>query len=341
MSRYGSANSQFLMAALAGIAGFLVSASPPACAADPPSLAGWPVAGYAAWASGPEIRAILGVPGAAVFSDPLPLPASVRRIHLPSGQAYAVLERIDDDPAILPLNGAATTGEIVPLSGALRTPDLVAFSPSGRSAVFFSETIGRLQVIVGLPLSPVVARVMDATRLPDRPETLAISDDGRLVLVSSSTAVYSVSPDASAQIVATLTQPASLMFLPADSRAVFGDKTTGTIYVVEDGAARVTATGLAGLAAISPSVTAGLIYVTNPGAKRISSVEISTGLVVSYSLPVHPRQLRRLGAMDAYLISSGPGEPAWIFFRQGEAAKTVFVPAVEDPSQRPAKRPER
>jgi hypothetical protein len=34
----------------------------------------------------------------------------------------------------------------------------------------------------------------------------------------------------------------------------------------------------------------------------------------------------RLPATDMFLISSVPGQPTWILFRQGEDVRAVFVP---------------
>src|SRR5690349_2902867 len=55
---------------------------------DPDTFMTRPVIGYAAQSSPPELRAIVGVPGAAVFSEPLPLPDNVTRIRLAPGQSY-------------------------------------------------------------------------------------------------------------------------------------------------------------------------------------------------------------------------------------------------------------
>ena len=124
-----------------------------------------PVLGYAVQVSPPELRVILGVPGAAVFSEPLSLPRRTTRLRLAPGQQYAIIESADETPAALLLNGAATGG-IVTIPGAARAFDFVSFSPSGRSAVLISQAFGRLQVIDGLPQTPQLVQDIDLSLLP-------------------------------------------------------------------------------------------------------------------------------------------------------------------------------
>jgi hypothetical protein len=52
-----------------------------------------PVAGYATESSGTTLRAISGVPGSFRFSDALPLPEGVKRVHMAPGQDFALVER--------------------------------------------------------------------------------------------------------------------------------------------------------------------------------------------------------------------------------------------------------
>src|SRR5690349_21098504 len=64
-----------------------------------------PVLGYVYQSSSLELRAILGVPGSAVFSDRLPLPESVTHVHVAPSQTYMLVERRDDDTAVVRLSG--------------------------------------------------------------------------------------------------------------------------------------------------------------------------------------------------------------------------------------------
>src|ERR1017187_7077244 len=91
---------------------------------DPAGMISRPVLGYVAQSRPPGLRAILGVPGAAVLSVPLVLPGGVTRVCLAPGQSYALVERREDVPAVMPLNGVSV-GKAVPIPAALQTPDFV------------------------------------------------------------------------------------------------------------------------------------------------------------------------------------------------------------------------
>ena len=66
-----------------------------------------PLAGYVADSSRPVLRAITGVPGSYLFSDPIGLPGTVTRVHVASGQDFALAQRGAEGIGILHLRGRA------------------------------------------------------------------------------------------------------------------------------------------------------------------------------------------------------------------------------------------
>ena len=100
----------------------------PALASAAESISG-PVAGYVVDSSPAQLRAILGVPGAFGFSDPLSLPAGITRVRLAPGQDFALVECGTGAPGILFLKDGAVD-RLAPIDGALTSADWVAFSPS-------------------------------------------------------------------------------------------------------------------------------------------------------------------------------------------------------------------
>src|SRR5690242_10787041 len=121
----------------------------PALAAAASSFA-TPITGYVAESSGSVLRSVLGLPGALSFSDPLPLPEGTTRVRVPSSADFAWVERADQAPAVLLLKAGAAD-RLTPVDGALGTADWMAFSSRGASAVAYSASAGRLQLITGLP----------------------------------------------------------------------------------------------------------------------------------------------------------------------------------------------
>jgi hypothetical protein len=296
-----------------------------------------PILGFAAQASPPELRAILGVPGAAVFSDPLSLPEQTTRLRLAPGQRYAIIEGAHGTPAALLLNGIQI-GETVPIPGAVRLPDFVSFSPSGGSAVLISRASGRLQVIAGLPQAPQLTEDIDLSLLPEFPGNAAVSDDAGSVLLSSGGTVYLMGPDGSTAVVLSVTRTASIAFLPGSTIAAIGDPGTGSVYLFQRLAAGnvaplLLASGLPGLGQIAATGDGQILYVTDTEGPGIWSVNVACGAVGQLASQVNASKLDRLRNADTFLISSGPELPAWIFFRQGQAAGTVFVPAAASRAQ--------
>ncbi len=312
---------------LIGVACFCVAVSA-ARAGDSPALVGGPIVGYAS-RGGLEIRAIKGVPGAAVFGDSISLTTDVVRVRLAPGEPYALLERSGSDPAALPLGGTAA-GQQIPIAGALRSADLAAFSPFGSSIVLFSQPAARLQILTGLPGAPRVVRDVDAHLLPERPLALAVSDDGQSVLLSSATTIYLLSPDGSARALTGTGTVAAMAFVPNSGEAALGDPKTGSLYRLDatnrTASLRVASATLKGMGAIAASGDGDTIYATNDGARQIALVRLSTGTVDNSQLQVVPERLDRVGRTDDFLISSQPGRPAWMF--AGTEKRAVFIPDV-------------
>src|SRR2546426_10421043 len=78
-----------------------------------------------------EVRAILGIPGALVFSDPLALPAEVTNVHFAPGQKYAIVERTDGAPIGLLTFPGVNPGPLIEILSGVVEPDIVSFSPNG------------------------------------------------------------------------------------------------------------------------------------------------------------------------------------------------------------------
>jgi hypothetical protein len=212
----------------------LLASTLPLCGAAANSALTRPVLGYAAPVSPPQLRAIVGVPRAAVFSELLPSPQGTTRLHVAPGRQYAIIELAEEAP-VAPLLNGMETGGIVGIPAVVSAPDFISFSPSGRSAVFISLALRRLQVVTGLPATPQVVENIDLHFLPDVPRNAAVSDDASSVLFSSAGAVYVVLSDSSTAIALRMARPASIAFLPASTNADIGDPGTGSMYLLRKG----------------------------------------------------------------------------------------------------------
>jgi hypothetical protein len=291
-----------------------------------------PVAGYAVESSGPELRAIYGVPGSYRFSDPLPLPDGVTRIHMAPGQDFALVERGNAGLGILFLSGG-TVDRVAAVDGALAAVDWVAFSPAAGSAVLFSLSANRMQVLSGLPDTPRVTMDLDASTLPELPLTGAVSDDGQMLLVASGQALYLVPPDGAAQLLLSAGEIVSVVMLRNGTDAAVSERSTGSVHILQGiGSApvdRLLASGLAGIGKLYPASNGKAIFAARPGAKAMSLIDLVSGDIQSFDLDVAPVMLYPLRNRDTFLISARPHQPGWIFFRDGDAGHVVFIPGAK------------
>ena len=288
-----------------------------------------PVLGYLLQDDPLELRAIAGIPGAAIRGEPLPLPDGVTRLRLAPGHGFALAERGESDPpAVLLLDGGAVLA--TPVSGALARAGLVVFSPGGGAAALYSAAEARLQVLTGLPLQPRVSRDIPASDLV----ALAVSDDGEMLLTADAQGLVYVSPVAGErQLVFRAEGLAAMTFLPQRSEAVVGDRGRGEVFVIggfDDAVySRLIASGLEGLGAVRAAADGRSVLVAGSEGNRAWIVDIDSATARALDLPASPAFLEPLRLPDVYLFAALPGEPAWLLVQSPAETRSYFIPGAE------------
>ncbi len=289
-----------------------------------------PVAGYTVESPGPVLRAILGVPGSFRFSDPIPLPDGVTRIHMAPGQDFALAELAGSGIAVLSLASGAVAG-VAGIEGAI-APDWTAFSPQASSAILFSAATSRLQVLTGLPATPHIALDMDTNALTDIPRTGVVSDNGQTLLLATREALYRVPLDGSAaQVLMAAHEIVSLAFFRNGTDAAVWDGGTESIHLLQNVPSalvdRVLASGLKGAGELYPSWDGASIFLIRPGTRNVSAISLASGEIQSFDSAAPVDTLVPLRNHDAFLISAERHQPAWMFYLDGSLGRVVFVPA--------------
>lgn len=293
-------------------------------AAEPPGRLNGPIIGFFAEEGSLELRAIHGIPGAAVAGAPLPLPEGAARVRIAPGQRYALVEFAGaSPPSVLDLAFAAAPAAI---AGAMPRADLCAFSPTGSAAALYSTSEGRLQVLAGLPAEPRLVRTLSIGGA----ERIAVSDDAEsLLYADASGEVFLALPDSQPAPVLRTSRLAGLSFLPDRRDAAILDGARGELHLVEAGATRLLASGLEEATALAPSANAASLFVAAAGSRRLWRVGAATGESRAIELPATPASLDALRLPGAFLISSRAGEPAWLLIAGDKEERAYFVPAVE------------
>jgi hypothetical protein len=286
-----------------------------------------PVLGYIAQTTPVELRAIVGVAGSAVLSDPLFLPKNASRLYLAPDQSYALVAFSNGDPQILPLGSSKAPTATV--AGALQDADFVVFSPRGRSAILYSSKLLRLQVISGLPIAPLISQDVNTSAFLEQPLSAAISDDSASVLLTSSQSVYHLVSGGLARQFLGVNGGAALTFFPNSAQAAIADRGAGAVYLWRGDAGSATQLigGLVGVGEMRPSSDGQGLWLACPAGNNIWWLSAKTADLRSFDVPISPSKLDGLPSADMFLISDEPGLPAWILFQQGSEARSAFIPA--------------
>jgi hypothetical protein len=144
-----------------------------------------PVSGYVFDSSAQGLRPILGVPGASLFGKPVDFGFAISSAYAAPRQDAALVVAADGSLHVFALDRGTAAEQTI--QNLVSSPQRVLFSPSGTSAAIFAG--GSIEVVTGLPNSPGVSGGVDlpAGTVPD---SLAVSDDGSVLLVSANQAIH-------------------------------------------------------------------------------------------------------------------------------------------------------
>lgn len=151
-----------------------------ACAQVTAPLLGWLPQGSA-------IRPMNGLAGAAVLGPPVNVGHRLANIAVSPSQDYVLASDAGSGAVLLIVPGTSAIPLAVPSN-----PDRIVVSPRGSSAAEWYPAAGQLEIVSGLPGSPVV-RQLSLSIAP--PGALAVSDDGQWVAAASAEGVEEWSPD--------------------------------------------------------------------------------------------------------------------------------------------------
>jgi hypothetical protein len=257
---------------------------------------------------GPELRAMLGIPGAARFSDPLPLPDSTVAAEVAPGHAWVLVIRAADALAYIPASQLST-----PLPGG-GVPQAWAFSPSGSRMALSYPDRGEIVLLSGLPGNPKIEKTLAIAAF----DSFAAGDNGTLVY-SSGNQLFT----GDGQFLYGSDRLGAMSFAAArDSIILFDSAIASLVEVgVLNASSRVVATGLA---AAPDTLFAGAdrIYAGNTAAGTVSLIEYADGSIASQNVNVS--RIAPSAIAGTMLVSFDWNGPAWLIGVQGVS----FVPAI-------------
>jgi hypothetical protein len=134
-----------------------------------------PVTGYLFDNGAGNLRAVRGIPGAAVLDAGIDVQMTIDRATVSPNQDYAFLTS-DETLFILKFNDNSQPRSV------LRAPDRIALSPAGSAAALLYTGSRVLRIVTGLPDRFLLLREFTIDESFDLSQTIAVSDQGDAVL---------------------------------------------------------------------------------------------------------------------------------------------------------------
>ena len=145
---------------------------------------GGPILGYVP--DHAAIRTMYGLPAAGAIGGAIATGREFAQIGISPQQNFAIATTADTGSVVIVDTVKAS---VTAIEGVSPNPDVLAVSPGGTAAALWFTSLGRMQVVTGLPASPSVATV-DAPYLDSTPTAAAVSDDGQWAVGVWSAGVY-------------------------------------------------------------------------------------------------------------------------------------------------------
>jgi hypothetical protein len=260
----------------------------------------------------PELRAMLGVPGAARFSDPLQLPSGTVSLEMAPGLGWMLLIRAGGLAVYQP--GTQTETPLPSGLPASVLPKSWAFSPTGSRLALFYPDLAEVVLLSGLPASPVLESTVKVALF----DSFAAGDNGGFIYTSANQ-VFTGGGQLLYQSQGSLGPVA--YEAGRDAIALFDGSNSSLEEVVLAGAvARVISTGIP--ACDQLFAAADKIYLTAASSGTVSIVDYADGSIISLKVAASARLIPSAVA-GTMLVSFEAREPAWLVNAQGVS----FVPA--------------
>jgi hypothetical protein len=289
---------------------------------------GGPVAGYVFDSGARALRPVLGIPGSSLLGDPVGLGITPSSATV-SPRLDSVIAVADDGSFHAFALNAGVASEIT-VNGIAAAPARVAYSPSGSSAALYSGN--RIQIVTGLPGSPVAGSSFDISTLLSLPGgghhaltgAFAVSDDGSSLLVADANAVTAFGAGGTRQIAAG--HNSAIAFAPGSHDAAIAGTTVMLVKDVAGAAARQSIasddTASAGVGVAFSADGAKLFVASSAG---VGAFDLAAGTRSQVKCDCTPAGLTGMG--NVYRLNEVSSAPLWLFDPAAGSPRIVFVPA--------------
>lgn len=289
-----------------------------------------PVMGYVFDTSNKTVKVIAGIPGAAGMETAFEW----------GGGALSISPR--NRFGLGSLNGLNladwTTGTLAsrPLSGGDENPTQVAFAPSGRTAIAFFRTSGKLRIWSGLPDAPALESERDAA-LPDTVDALAVADDARAAAVLSNGKLFRVEGDGSLWPLDPDATYSAIAFRPGTRDLAVADADNARILLFADlasgSASTVVAADTPNPAAVNFSADGNTLVAAAHGIASILTLDMRTRNAVRLDCACRPTGFYPVSGNAVFRLGDSAKGNLALLDGDGDTPRIVLVSAPEGGAQ--------
>ncbi len=281
-----------------------------------------------------RVRPLWGAPGAALVGSPVDLGGDVLASAASPGQDFLIL-----------LTGTARTARIwttsgqsvAQIAGVRDGATQVMLSPEGTAAAFYYADTKTVHVVTGLPGSPVASFDADLSALMNPLGSLAVSDDGALVLAAESFVDGNAAPSVAvfrqggvAGRIPAVGAASAIAFLSKSHDVLISTGSEATL--IRDAVAQTSRIALP-----SAALSASAVLASSDGAKALFvSRQLGTISVVSLTSPQSapsvvqcsfiPAGIARTAANSVYRITEDAGAPVSLIDISSNQSRLLVIP---------------
>jgi len=270
-----------------------------------------------------SLRPVQGLPGAAVVGAPIEFGFVPSSAYVAPRLDSAFLQAADGTPHFFRLGGSTFTERpVAELASFLH----IVYSPSGTAAAILSA--GKIQVIKGLPDSPVIAATISPRANPRNrrplPDTLAVSDDGAYLIYAAGGPVELLGAAGDSRQVLDAAPGTLAAFAAGGHDAVVNQ--SGKLFIFNDIAGPATRRSIDSAAsptALAYSPDSRSLLIASAAGRSVTTVNLETGDRSSLSCDCAPATLTPMGSV--FRLNELGKDPLWLLDTASNRG-LIFVP---------------
>ncbi|MCI0419632.1 MAG: hypothetical protein L0312_10490, partial [Acidobacteria bacterium] len=218
-----------------------------------------------------------------------------------------------------------------------------ALSSEGKAAALFYSETNTLRILSGLPSSIALGEPVDLSFLTGPLQTLTVSEDGNLVLLSAAdgsvSRLYAYSKETGARVVSVMGEISAVQLFENGRDALVADKLTSEVFLMRDllGTAQRTPLasqqeGISGPVALAFSKDGRQAFVANAGSGTVAGLDLSGGPAVLTSCHCTPTTLERLEGDSVFRLTDLSEDPLLMLESSPAENRILFVPSASGQS---------